>query len=137
MNTKALTSSIDSLRDQYPSIEVLPLQMNVRNAAEVKSGIAETVQRFGRLDVAVNNAGIGGSGNKTHEIEEEEFARVVDVDLHGVWRCQREELAIMMKQEDLGIREGRGRIINIASMYGIVGPGSYLSHTAYTTAKHG
>ncbi|KAI0121202.1 3-oxoacyl-reductase [Xylariales sp. AK1849] len=137
MNTQALTGSIKSLREQYPNIDVLPLQMNVQNAAEVKLGIAETVKKFSRLDVAVNNAGIGGSGNKTHEIDEEEFAKVVDVDLHGVWRCQKEQLAVMMKQEDLGPREGRGRIINVASMYGIVSPGTCLAHTAYTTAKHG
>lgn len=73
--------------------------MNVQIAAEVKSAIAETVSRFGRLDIAVNNAGIGGSGRATHEIEEDEYTRVVDVDLHGVWRCQREEISVMLNQE--------------------------------------
>lgn len=137
VNGKQLQSSIESLRERYPDIEVLSLQMNVRSAAEVKSGIAETIKKFGRLDIAVNNAGIGGSGNPTHEVEEEEWARVLDVDLHGVWRCQKEELATMMKQENLGSREGRGCIVNVASMYGVIGMGSYLKHTAYTAAKHG
>jgi NAD(P)-dependent dehydrogenase (short-subunit alcohol dehydrogenase family) len=137
MNSKDLQNSIKSLREQYPDIEVLPLQMNVRSSAEVKSGIAETIKKFGRLDVAVNNAGIGGSGAPTHEVEEEEWQRVLDVDLNGVWRCQKEELAVMMKQEDRGSREGRGRIVNVASMYGIIAPGSHMSHTAYAAAKHG
>lgn len=80
-------------------MEILALQMDVRSAAEVRDGVAETVRRFGRIDVAVNNAGVGGSGRMTHEIDEEEFARVVDVDLHGVWRCQREQLKVMVEQE--------------------------------------
>ena len=43
----------------------------------------------------------------------------------------------MMAQEDLGPREGRGRIINVASMYGLVAPCDTMAHTAYTAAKHG
>lgn len=73
--------------------------MNVRDAAEVKAGIAETVSRFGRLDVAVNNAGIAGKGELTHEVDEEEFGGIVDVDLYGVWRCQKEEIRVMLEQE--------------------------------------
>lgn len=137
VNTKLLDSSIKSLQKQFPAIEVLPLQMNVRNASEVKSGIAETVKRFGRLDVAVNNAGIGGTGVPTHEVDEEEWSKVLDVDLHGVWRCQKEEITVMLGQEDMGYREGRGRIINVASMYGVISPNMSIPATAYTAAKHG
>ncbi|KAK6201893.1 hypothetical protein LQW54_009303 [Pestalotiopsis sp. IQ-011] len=137
VNNQRLGSSIRSLLKQYPGVEVLPLQMNVRNANEVKSGIAETVQRFGRLDVAVNNAGIGGSGRQTHEVGEDEWSEVLDVDLHGVWRCQKEELAIMLKQEIQSAREGRGAIVNVASMYGVISPGMDIPATAYSAAKHG
>lgn len=73
--------------------------MDVRSAADVKDGIAQTVTKFGRLDVAVNNAGIGGSGNRTHEVDDDEWDRVVDVNLNGVRRCQKAELAVMMNQE--------------------------------------
>ena len=73
--------------------------MNVQDTKQVRAGIAETVKKFGRLDIAVNNAGIGGSGVITHELEEEEWLRVVDIDLHGVWRCQKEELKVMIGQE--------------------------------------
>lgn len=99
VNAKALKVANDALASKFPAVEILALQMDVQKASEVRDGIAETVRRFGRLDIAVNNAGIGGSGAKTHEIDEEEFARVVDVDLHGVWRCQREQLKVMMGQE--------------------------------------
>ncbi|CAI6093137.1 unnamed protein product [Clonostachys chloroleuca] len=131
-----LAATRKAFQKQFPKIEILPIHLDVRSSAQVQSAIAETVRAFGRLDVAVNNAGIGGSGRLTHEIEEEEIMRILDVNLNGVYRCQKEELAVMVKQEDLGPREGRGRIINVASMYGIVAPYHGMAHTAYTTAKH-
>ncbi|KAI1334538.1 3-oxoacyl-reductase [Xylariaceae sp. FL0016] len=137
INKGLLTSSINTLRSQYPTVDVVPLEMDVRDISQVRSGIADVAQRFGRLDVAVNNAGVGGSGKNTDAVEEEEWASVLDVNLHGVWRCQREELRVMMRQDDRGPREGRGRIINISSMLGLVGTAEGMSHTAYCTSKHG
>ncbi|KAF6823655.1 short-chain dehydrogenase reductase sdr [Colletotrichum plurivorum] len=136
-NSSALQATANLLRRRFPAVELLALPMNVQIAAEVKSAIAETVSRFGRLDVAVNNAGIAGSGRATHEVEEDEYTRVLDVDLHGVWRCQREEINVMLNQEDLGPRRGRGTIINVASMFGLLSPSLFMSHTAYSAAKHG
>ncbi|KAH6663259.1 3-oxoacyl-reductase [Plectosphaerella plurivora] len=136
VNGPALTSSTAALLHAHPAVDVLPLHLDVRSSKEVRDVIAETVRRFGRLDVAVNNAGIGGSGRPTHETDEDEFSAVVDVDLHGVWRCQREELRHMIRQEDLGPRRGRGSIINVASMFALVGPPPFLTHTAYGAAKH-
>lgn len=77
----------------------MQLNMDVRKPDEVKDGISSIVSKFGRLDIAVNNAGIGGSGRQTHEVDAEEWNRVLDVNLHGVWRCQKEEISHMMKQE--------------------------------------
>ncbi|KAF9869379.1 short-chain dehydrogenase reductase sdr [Colletotrichum karsti] len=99
INASALRSTTDLLRRRFPTVELLPLAVNVQNAAEVKAGISQITSTFGRLDIAVNNAGIGGSGRPTDEIDEAEFSRVLDVDLHGVWRCQREEIITMLKQE--------------------------------------
>ncbi|OHF04687.1 short-chain dehydrogenase [Colletotrichum orchidophilum] len=137
INLEALEATRALLRREYPNTEVLALPLNVRDASEVRSGIAETVSRFGRLDVAVNNAGIAGAGQLTHEIDEEEFSKIVDVDLYGVWRCQKEEIKVMLNQEDLGMRRGRGAIINVASIFGIVSPSVFMAQTAYSTAKHG
>ncbi|KAK1676596.1 short-chain dehydrogenase [Colletotrichum godetiae] len=137
INAQALETTKSLLGEDFPSTEVLTLPLNVRSASEVKAGIAETVSRFGRLDVAVNNAGIAGEGALTHEVGEEEFGRVVDVDLHGVWRCQKEEIRVMLGQEDLGMRRGRGAIINVASIFGLVSPSLFMAQTAYSTAKHG
>ena len=99
INADGLASSIKQLKEKFPNVQVLPLTVDVRKSEEVKSSIAETVKAFGRLDVAVNNAGIGGSGRRTHEIEDEEWERVVDVDLRGVYRCQKAELEVFVKQE--------------------------------------
>ncbi|KAH6976933.1 hypothetical protein BKA56DRAFT_587257 [Ilyonectria sp. MPI-CAGE-AT-0026] len=137
VNLKALEESNAALKQRFPDVEILSLHMDVRDAAQVKEGIAKAAAAFGRLDIAVNNAGIGGSGRRTHEIEDEEWIRVVDVNLQGVYRCQKEELGIMVNQEDLGPREGRGRIINVASMLGVVAPCNSQHHTAYATSKHG
>lgn len=137
INKSLLAQSAASLRKTYPALQILELDLDVRSTAQVNSGIAETMSKFGRLDVAVNNAGIGGSGLQTHLTPEEEWMRILDVNLHGVWRCQRAELGVMVGQEDLGPRVGRGKIINIASMYGLVAPLPPMHHAAYTASKHG
>ncbi|KAJ0286016.1 hypothetical protein COL154_005811 [Colletotrichum chrysophilum] len=99
MNQATLSVTTDLLRRRYPAVKLLPLSLNVQNAVEIRSGIAATISAFGRIDIAVNNAGIGGSGRATHEIDEAEFTKVLDVDLHGVWRCQQEEINAMLNQE--------------------------------------
>ncbi|KAL3957943.1 hypothetical protein ACCO45_008521 [Purpureocillium lilacinum] len=122
INLDALNASIQTLRESCPHVEVLPLHLDVRKPDEVRAGVAQAVARFGRLDVA---------------IDEDEWQRVIDINLNGVYRCQKEELAAMVGQEDLGHRRGRGVIVNVASMYGVVGPKSPLYQSAYATTKHG
>ena len=78
---------------------VLPLVMDVRKLDEVKQGIALAAAKFGRVDIAVNNAGVGGQNERTHELDEDEWQRVIDINLNGVYRCQKEELAVMIGQE--------------------------------------
>lgn len=99
VNLEALEVSNAALKESFPDVQVLSLHLDVRDAAQVKEGIARAAAEFGRLDVAVNNAGISGSGRQTHEIEDEEWMRVVDVNLQGVYRCQKEELGVMVNQE--------------------------------------
>ncbi|KAK7968013.1 uncharacterized protein PG986_002290 [Apiospora aurea] len=127
--------------DADAEIEVMTLALDVRDAAAVKQGLESARRRFGRIDIAVNNAGISGSAKPTHELDEADWLRVTDVLLNGVWRCQKEELAIMVAQEvpsssspPAPQREGRGCIINVASIYGLV---AHDAAVAYTAAKHG
>lgn len=84
------------------------LAMDVTDTTSVDAAVAELVRRSGRLDVAVNGAGTG-LNKPTEETEDAEFARVVDVNFGGVFRCCRAEGRVMLEQ-------GGGAIINIASM---------------------
>ncbi|KAF4468480.1 short-chain dehydrogenase reductase sdr [Fusarium albosuccineum] len=122
IDNDVLTKAVKELQEQYP---------------KVKKTLEKVVEKFGRLDIAVNNADVRGPINDTHEVSEEDWLNLININLNGVWRCQKEELGIFLKQEDRGLREGRGRIINVASMFGLFSPPRGLPHTAYTAAKHG
>lgn len=104
------------------------VQSDVSVAADAERMVAETLGAFGRLDVAVNNAGIGGQFTRTHEMEEQYFDDVVRIDLKGVWLSMKYELPAMLDQ-------GGGSIINISSVAGVkAGP---VAGAAYVAAKHG
>lgn len=104
------------------------IQGDVSNTADAERMVAETVAEFGRLDIAVNNAGIGGQMTRLHEMDEDYWDRVIDVDLKGVWLSMKYELATMLEART-------GSIINISSMAGI--KGAPVAGTAYAAAKHG
>ena len=103
------------------------LKTDVVKAVDVEAAVAKAVETFGRLDCAFNNAGIGGAGKLTHEYSEEEWDRVIAVNLKGVWLCMRAELVQMLKQ-------GGGAIVNTSSIMGLTGA---IRVPAYTAAKHG
>lgn len=101
-------------------------QVDVTSAAQMRDLVAATVSRFGRLDIVHNNAGISGGNNFTADIEEEEFDRVVAVNLKAVWLCMKYSIAQMLQQ-------GGGVIVNTASALALtVLPGS--AH--YNATKH-
>ena len=102
-------------------------EIDVTKAAEVASLVERVVQTYGRLDYAFNNAGIGGKVAKTADYPEEEWDRIIDVNLKGVWLCMKYEVPVMEKQ-------GSGAIVNTASIYGLAGAAGYI---AYNAAKHG
>jgi NAD(P)-dependent dehydrogenase (short-subunit alcohol dehydrogenase family) len=95
--------------------------------------VSTTVERFGRLDVIVNNAAIAGPASKPLlETTEEDWDAIMAVNLRGVFLCCKRAIGEMLGQEPIG--EVRGRVINISSQHGIVGsPG----HVAYSTSKGG
>lgn len=76
--------------------------------------IAANLETFGGLDILVNNAGIGGGQARLHELEPDEFDRVIDVNLRGTFLCTKYAIG-----HSLTI--GGGRIVNIASTYGLIG----------------
>ena len=112
--------------------------MDVSEERSVNSAVEQTVKQFSRLDIAVNNAGIGGE-KLTHEQELEEWRRVMSVNLDGVWLCQRAQIRQMLKQEPISPppRGNRGVIINVASMLGLVASSPAAPGASYTSSKHG
>jgi NAD(P)-dependent dehydrogenase (short-subunit alcohol dehydrogenase family) len=103
------------------------VKTDVAKAADVDALVAKTVETYGRLDCAFNNAGIGGVGKLTHEYREDEWDRVIAINLTGVWLCMKAEITQMLKQ-------GHGAIVNTSSIMGLTGA---IRVPAYTAAKHG
>lgn len=109
-------------------VAVLTAHTDVRCLAAVEQAVAEAHQRFGALDVLVNNAGIAApAGQPAHEIAEQEWSLMIDIDLSGAWRMTRAVGRVMAER-------GSGSIVNIASTAGLVG---YRHFAGYVAAKHG
>lgn len=105
------------------------VQADVCKATEVEAMISKTVETYGQLDCAHNNAGIGSRPRvPLHECTEETWDRVLSVNLKGVWLCMKYEIMQMLKQ-------GSGTIVNTASIMGLVG--SWSGTAAYNASKHG
>ena len=108
--------------------KAISISCDVRRAAEVSAMVAAALEAYGRLDAAVNNAGIAGSFDKRlHEADDAVFDEVLAVNLGGVWHCMKAELKVMLP------RAG-GSIVNIASVAGLIGA---PKASAYTASKHG
>ena len=107
--------------------EAVFIPLDVTNSANIQQAIAATVAQFGRLDVALNNAGIGEGFFSFLETSEESFQRIININLTGVFTCMKYELAQFMQQ-------GGGVIVNMSSLAGLKGaPGL----SAYVASKHG
>ena len=106
---------------------VLAMRCDVAVNAEVQQFVAATVTRFGRLDIAINNAGIGHALARLEDCDEETFDRNIAVNLKGVFLCLRAELPQM-------VRQGGGVILNVSSVAGLAGAPML---GPYAAAKHG
>jgi len=106
----------------------LAVRCDVTRAADVKAALDKTVEAFGRLDFAFNNAGIEPrKPAATADYDEEEWDRIIDTNLRGVFLCMKHEIPLILKQ-------GGGAIVNTSSGAGIIG---IKGSPAYTAAKHG
>lgn len=104
------------------------LKTDVSKWSDVETLVAKAVEAYGRLDCAFNNAGIEGEPSLTHKCTEENWQRVLAINLTGVWYCMKAELAQMLKQGN------GGAIVNTSSIAGIAGS---VGGPAYVAAKHG
>ena len=124
MNLEAAERVAHSLADEAITDVV---RADVSDAAAVQSMIDFTIKRFGKLDIAVNNAGIGGEANPVGEMSPAGWLKVINVNLNGVFYCMHSEIQAMLKG-------GGGSIVNMSSVLGSVG---FAMSSAYVAAKHG
>lgn len=100
---------------------------DVTDEASVQAAVAGAVSELGRLDGAFNCAGILGSLGNVGDVEFDDWKKILDVDLNGVFLCTKHELRVMAEQ-------GSGSILNMASAAGLIG---WPAAAGYVAAKHG
>lgn len=102
------------------------VRCDVSKNTDVKNLLDQTIKSFGRLDFAVNNAGIEGANATTAECTEENWDKTIGVNLKGVWLCMKHEIPYILKA-------GKGAIVNTASVAGLIG---FPGLPAYVASKH-
>ena len=107
--------------------EAIFLRADVSNPGDCQAMVDATVEEYGRLDIAFNNAGIGGEANLTAEYSAEGWQKVIDINLSGVFYCMKYEIPVMLQV-------GAGAIVNMAS---VLGQAAFAQSPAYVAAKHG
>lgn len=120
----ALAAVEASLKDA--GCEVLAITCDVSLPDQVEAAVKQIVERFGRLDIAFNNAGVENKAAPVHEIDLAEWDRIIGINLRGVFTCMKHELAQMVKQ-------GGGVVVNTSSGAGIRG---VAGGAAYAASKH-
>jgi NAD(P)-dependent dehydrogenase (short-subunit alcohol dehydrogenase family) len=106
--------------------EVLAIACDVSKPEEIEAAVAQAVNTFGRIDCAFNNAGVENKATPLHEIELEEWDRILSINLRGTFVCMKHEIAQM-------VRQGSGVVVNTSSGAGIRGVAGGAS---YAASKH-
>ncbi|MGH3674847.1 MAG: SDR family oxidoreductase [Mycobacterium sp.] len=120
--THETTRSIEKLGGR-----ALAVRCDVTRAEEIRAALDKAIQAFGRLDIAFNNAGIEQPLAAAADITEDQWNRIIDVDLCGVFLCMKHQIPVMLEQ-------GGGAIVNTSSGAGVKG---FKDQAAYAAAKHG
>lgn len=107
--------------------EVFFLKADTSVPEDSEKSVELALQKFGKLDIAVNNAGVGGAQAPVGEYEIEDWNKIISINLSGVFYGMRYQIPTMLKT-------GKGSIVNVASILGNVG---YPKSAAYVAAKHG
>jgi NAD(P)-dependent dehydrogenase (short-subunit alcohol dehydrogenase family) len=123
-NEAAIANAVDGLR--AAGHNAIGVTCDVTDAAQVEAMIERAVSTYGQLDAAFNNAGVNSPAAALLETSDDEFARVMNVNLRGVWNCMKGELRRMLAQ-------GSGAIVNCSSIGGLKGS---RGRSAYSASKH-
>ena len=105
----------------------LAVKCDVSRGNDVKAALDKAIEAFGRLDFAFNNAGVEQPITATADVTEEEWDRIIDIDLRSIFLCMKYEIPLMLKQ-------GAGAIVNTSSGAGVKG---FAGQAAYCAAKYG
>jgi NAD(P)-dependent dehydrogenase (short-subunit alcohol dehydrogenase family) len=153
IDAPGLLTTQDLLLNHKSNIEVLTVAADMASEESVVDGIGEVVQRFGSINIAVNNAGIGGPLRPSTQLSAKEFRNVLDINMVGLWVAQREKSnkcsnkrhKIKGKQVKFSVeflplseycsleRHNRGVIVNLSSTYGLIVPSASTSAAPYCT----
>ncbi|WP_208278365.1 SDR family oxidoreductase [Massilia oculi] len=106
--------------------KALFVQSNVTRAGDVEALVEKTINYYGRLDFAINNAAVEEERQLLADADDEQFDRIMNVNVKGVWLCMKYQLRQMLKQ-------GHGAIVNMAGIAGLVGS---PNHAIYGASKH-
>jgi NAD(P)-dependent dehydrogenase (short-subunit alcohol dehydrogenase family) len=127
LDRTALSDTCKALRKT--GAEVIGIAGDVTQPDRIEDAINRTVERFGRLDIAIANAGISDrTSDLLHQTDPQDVQRVIDVNLSGVINLNRAALRQMMIQK-------AGKVINVASMWGLAGPAGLFARPAYAASK--
>ena len=127
VSEKGLAETQSAVLAVAPAAELILITADVSDEAQVAAYVAKTVETFGRIDGFFNNAGIEGKQNPTEVYNSDEFAKVLSINLSGVFFGLKHVLAVMKTQNS-------GHVVNTASVGGIRGIGN---QSGYAAAKHG
>jgi len=122
INQEGLDQTVSEMAGQGLSI-----RLDVSKPDQVEKMVNEVVKKYGRIDYAVNNAGVEGQLASTTDCSEENWDKVLSINLKGIWLCMKYEIPQMLKQKS-------GSIVNMSSVLGLVGLPGY---PAYVASKHG
>lgn len=127
INPAGLDKAEADLKEKVGEVEVLKLTADVTDESQVEAYVKATMDKWGRIDGFFNNSGIEGKQNVTENYGSDEFAKVLAVNLSGVFYGMKHVLKVMTAQ-------GFGHICNCASVGGITGVGN---QSGYSASKHG
>ena len=131
---KVVVSDIDEIRGdeavraiQEKNGDAIFVRADVSNPGDCQAMVAATLEKYGRLDIAFNNAGIAGEANLTADYSVDGWRKVIDINLSSVFYCMKYEIPAMLQN-------GGGAIVNMASILGRV---AFQNSPGYVAAKHG
>ena len=125
INAESGQETVNFIKEQ--GNEAVFFKLDASNQKDINSTVQDITESMGAIELAVNNAGIGGTPAPLHEIEFEHWEKVMDINLSGVFFCMQAELRVMLAN-------GGGKIVNVSSLAGLNG---MAGGAHYCASKHG